>query len=170
MCSNVQTVKAVTGFLVINGAIVIKRITMTPKQKTKAIAIIGGLISVAGIIYLVTYFKKRKQTRGDDQSAKNPLDTVINKVSSAISPWPLKKGSNNKYVTELQTALINVYGTSILPKYGADGNWGSETDAAVKSKIGISSIKDEATFKKIIQDLNTKAAIKTITPMAAIIL
>lgn len=46
----------------------------------------------------------------------------------------LKKGSKGEYVTLLQTMLINR--GYRLPKYGADGSFGAETQAAVKQSSG----------------------------------
>lgn len=43
----------------------------------------------------------------------------------------LRKGSKGTYVTLLQTQLMNL--GYALPKYGADGSFGAETEAAVKA-------------------------------------
>jgi len=45
---------------------------------------------------------------------------------------PLKKGSRGKYVKQLQEALITRYKVK-LPKNGADGVWGTETENALIS-------------------------------------
>ncbi len=51
--------------------------------------------------------------------------------SSNKSNFPLKRGSRGKLVQQLQEALMNRYGKSVLPKWGADGSWGSELDKAL---------------------------------------
>jgi hypothetical protein len=48
------------------------------------------------------------------------------------SVFPLKRGSKGLEVRQLQAALIATHGKSILPKYGADGDFGSEMAAALK--------------------------------------
>ncbi len=70
--------------------------------------------------------------------------------------FPLKKGSTGSCVQQLQRALIAYYGPSILPKYGADGNWGSETDGAMKALTGTAaaSISSQADLDSTIQYLN----------------
>jgi hypothetical protein len=66
------------------------------------------------------------------------------------SSFPLKKGSKNELVKSLQLALISKYGASILPRYGADGDFGSETVAAL-AKAGLPATIDETTYYVIIQ-------------------
>lgn len=48
------------------------------------------------------------------------------------SEFPLRRGSKGAHVTALQEALISAHGKSILPKYGADGDFGRELAAALK--------------------------------------
>lgn len=68
----------------------------------------------------------------------------------AATGFPLKKGSKGNNVRLLQQALINKYGKSILPKYGADGDFGSETLAALK-KAGLPDTINESTFNVLTQ-------------------
>jgi hypothetical protein len=63
--------------------------------------------------------------------------------------FPLKKGSRGALVKTLQEALIKTYGKSILPKWGADGDFGSETKNALLLK-GFTEVVDEVTFNKIV--------------------
>src|SRR5437899_11515365 len=51
----------------------------------------------------------------------------MSSVTSVSSEFPLAKGSKGNNVRLLQEALIAKYGKSILPKYGADGDFGTET-------------------------------------------
>jgi hypothetical protein len=64
--------------------------------------------------------------------------------------FPLKKGSKGTLVKTLQEALIAKYGASILPKYGADGDFGSETVAAL-AKAGLPATIDESTYYVVVQ-------------------
>lgn len=68
----------------------------------------------------------------------------------ATSSFPLKKGHKNEFVKNLQLALISKYGASILPKYGADGDFGSETVAAL-AKAGLPATIDESTYYVVVQ-------------------
>lgn len=64
--------------------------------------------------------------------------------------FPLKKGSKGERVKSLQLALIAKYGKSILPKYGADGDFGSETQIALE-KQGLPTQIDESTFNLFVK-------------------
>ncbi|HON92811.1 MAG TPA: peptidoglycan-binding domain-containing protein [Sedimentisphaerales bacterium] len=83
---------------------------------------------------------KRRQSGGAGSSQPPPLPssgTVPKPTQSSSTPqivWPLKKGSKGAGVKMLQQALIDLYGSSILPRYGADGDFGSETESALISK------------------------------------
>jgi hypothetical protein len=70
--------------------------------------------------------------------------------SNTASDFPLKKGSRGPKVKALQKALIARYGKSIMPRYGADGDLGNETLAALK-KAGLPSEIDESTYNVVIQ-------------------
>jgi hypothetical protein len=76
--------------------------------------------------------------------------TTAKKATTALISFPLKKGSKNELVKSLQLALIAKYGPGILPKYGADGDFGSETVAAL-AKAGLPATIDETTYYVIIQ-------------------
>ncbi len=68
---------------------------------------------------------------------------------SGNSGFPLKKGSRGAKVKALQQALINKYGASILPRYGADGDFGNEVKAAL-AKEGLPSEIDESTYNALV--------------------
>lgn len=77
-----------------------------------------------------------------------PKDTTHS--TSRNDDFPLKKGSKGDAVRQLQQGLIDKYGSSILPKYGADGDFGSETQAALKKK-GFPTVVTESVFNVITQ-------------------
>lgn len=83
-----------------------------------------------------------------------PADTDAHSGGSSSSSrndsFPLKKGSKGDMVRQMQQALIDKYGASILPKYGADGDFGSETVAALKKK-GLPAVVSESVFNVITQ-------------------
>lgn len=64
--------------------------------------------------------------------------------------FPLKKGSKGDKVKTLQQALLDNYGKSILPRYGADGFFGNEMTAALK-KLNLPSIVNETTFNVLVK-------------------
>lgn len=72
--------------------------------------------------------------------------------------FPLKKGDKGEKVKLLQLSLIAKYGKSILPKYGADGDFGSEMVAALK-KAGLSETISESTFNVLTGSTNDPSAI-----------
>jgi len=65
--------------------------------------------------------------------------------------FPLKKGSKGSNVRLLQAALIVKHGKTILPRYGADGDFGTETLNALK-KIGLPTTVTESTFNVLVQE------------------
>lgn len=48
--------------------------------------------------------------------------------------FPLKKGSKGENVKDLQELILKI-NNKLLPRYGADGDFGSETEAAVVSLL-----------------------------------
>lgn len=89
------------------------------------------------------------------------IDTPVNIPTKPYQPttgnsvekdaFPLKKGSKGERVRILQQALINKNGSSILPRYGADGSFGSEVIAALK-KLKLSSTVSETLYNVLTQD------------------
>lgn len=75
---------------------------------------------------------------------------TIPKPATVTSDFPLKKGSKGNNVRLLQEALITKYGKTILPKYGADGDFGTETANALK-KAGLPATINESTFNVVTQ-------------------
>ncbi len=69
---------------------------------------------------------------------------------TATDSFPLKKGSRGDNVRNFQQALINAYGKEILPRYGADGQFGAEMTAALK-KLKLPARVDLTTFNIIVK-------------------
>lgn len=117
-------------------------------NKILKIAIIGAPVVLGGII---AYSIWRRYNIPGKKALKMPepvsQDTVM-PVSSCI--FPLLKGSNGKCVEILQQALIQNFGIAALPRYGADGNWGNETDLAMRNFCGISQISDQQQLNQVI--------------------
>jgi hypothetical protein len=94
--------------------------------------------------------KNRKKNNSFDDEESAPVTTTSSTQTSTSSnssggykstssttttrkdSFPLKKGSKGERVKLFQEKLIAKYGKSILPKYGADGDFGSEMEAALE--------------------------------------
>jgi hypothetical protein len=69
---------------------------------------------------------------------------------TATDSFPLKRGSRGGNVEAFQQALINTYGKEILPRYGADGQFGTEMANALK-KLKLPARVDLTTFNIIVK-------------------
>lgn len=141
------------------------------EKRTKYILIGLGVVGVGvGGYYLYQHFKG-----GNTQSNNEDLQKIMeaSSITSRINPprstastssrstsqlpsgFPLKRGSKGNLVKNLQEALIKKYGNVILPKYGADGGFGTETYNALSSK-GIPTTIDSDTYTKILLSSGSK--------------
>jgi len=141
------------------------------KQQKKKIVFTTLAVGAAGILgyFGWQYFKTRK-----DKKAKADFNTVLQTEEkpspSTVEPvtpkpkrssgatstttsegFPLKKGSRGEKVRLLQEALIAKNGKSILPKYGADGDFGTETFNALK-KLGLPTVVSQSTYNVLVQE------------------
>jgi hypothetical protein len=157
-----------------------KKTASSKKQQKKKIIIASLAVGAAGILgyFGWQYLKKKKEAKnGGDldevlktTSATNSSyqpDSVYTQPKTTTTPksiytapkavadknaFPLKKGSRGNNVQLLQEALITKYGKSILPKYGADGDFGSETVNALK-KAGLPATINESAFNVLTQGM-----------------
>jgi hypothetical protein len=137
--------------------------------------VLSGAAAIGGLGYYIFRPKKGKdeeETNVFDENSKKairvtpdyaPAPTVTSNTAS--SGFPLRKGSKGEYVRNLQNALItNFPDENPLPKYGADGDWGSEVQNFLEKKNLLTSI-DRTTYTDYITgNFPTKGATKTITP------
>ncbi len=123
-----------------------------PKSNKKKAILIGlGVVATAvGGFFGFRYLKNRnKNSEIEEEETTTPSTTTAStQTSSSSSSWykpstttttrrdefPLKKGSKGERVKAMQQQLIAKYGKTILPKYGADGDFGSEMVAALEKK------------------------------------
>lgn len=114
--------------------------------------IVAGALAVAGIYLLYRYFRKPKGT---------PQTTVIEPPPPYVptrdpkDSYPLKKGSKGSNVKAIQELILKIDST-LLPKFGADGDFGSETEAAVKKLLNKTSV-DGNDYGKLLEMYNRKA-------------
>ncbi|MBD3637205.1 MAG: hypothetical protein HUJ25_07640 [Crocinitomicaceae bacterium] len=142
-----------------------KQGNMSNKNNTKRYVLIGlGVVAVAAAGTIIYFATKPKKKPGllDNQGAFEPESVATSpsgpsgsssdsSSSGSRSGFPLSKGSRGELVKNLQEALIKSYGASILPRYGADGDWGSETENALISK-GLPTVITAETFIKLVGD------------------
>ncbi len=148
------------------------------KQQTKKIIATTLAVGATGILsYFGWQYLKKKGGKKDD------LKTLINRIQDPVlkepvypskpkvkrlppypstatrskelnDDFPLSKGSKGEKVRMLQQALIAKYGSATLPKYGADGDFGSELLNALK-KLGLPTTITESTFNVLTQGTKT---------------
>jgi len=160
------------------------------KQQKKKLILTVIAVGAAGVLgYFGWQYWKRKKAAGS-AGAGSDLDEGLKTVAannSAINNnipaastskpkptgsatksqadqtgFPLKKGSKGEKVRQLQEALVAKHGPSILPKYGADGDFGTETVNALK-KAGLPALIDFSTFHVIVQGTGAAPADATTT-------
>lgn len=104
------------------------------------------------------YWKKHKEA---DSNSDNDAPDFPSENTSSYTPkpkpapqrnddFPLKKGSKGENVKALQQVLIAKLGKDILGKAGADGDFGSKTEAALK-KAGLPASIDETTYNVLVK-------------------
>lgn len=128
-----------------------------PKKSRKGLWAALGVAGATALGFLGWQYLKQKPKSMDDEVDDTPVTHTSSQVpSSSYRPvykptpevnddFPLKKGSKGAKVKALQEYLIKRYGKSILPKYGADGDFGSEMVAALE-KANLPSEINSTTF------------------------
>jgi hypothetical protein len=125
-----------------------------PSNKKRKTILIGMGVAVTSVLgYFGWQYWKKKNIRDMDTSMMeepaSPASPTKKKTSPALvkrnDNFPLKRGSKGENVKALQNALIAKHGTSILPKYGADGDFGKELEDGLK-KAGLPISIDQSTF------------------------
>lgn len=138
-----------------------------PKGKGKKILLIGLSLAATGTLGYFGYqwYFKKKQAAAEGDNTPELDMTPPSKGNFSIPPapnrnddFPLHKGSKGARVKQLQEALIEKHGKQILPKYGADGDFGSEMVTAL-AKVNYPASIDENTFNVMVQNtgLNSNA-------------
>lgn len=125
---------------------------MNKKILIPAILALGGVAFIA-----VNILKKRKEKKAtapgsvDKSSGSNPNVQATNPPPFTPSGgivaagFPLRRGSKGPKVVELQQAI----GKALLPKYGFDGDFGGETEAAVLKLLNKATVDSQADIDKI---------------------
>lgn len=118
--------------------------TPKPKKHSPVIAVLAGIVTITGIILIWRYLKGKNPPSDDGDSM---ADSIAAKPKQApASSFPIKVGSKNDLVKQLQQAL----GIS------DDSIFGPKTLAALTAQTGKTSITSQAEFDKVITDLQKK--------------
>lgn len=129
---------------------------MSKKYIMPALLLAGGLT----LIFREKIFGKPKEKK----DLQSEID-VINKEKDIPSDtaFPLKRGSRGELVRKLQVAIL-AYDAKLLPKFGADGDFGSETENAVLKILGKKTVENQADIDKI-QSMVKKSDVVLGTPV-----
>lgn len=101
------------------------------------------LYALAGSIVVAFLAKKFILTPGTMHSGE-VLD--LKSPMGGGSKFPLRKGSTGEKVRELQLAI----GSNMLPKYGADGDFGDETESAVMNVLRKKQVDSQSEITAIL--------------------
>lgn len=105
--------------------------------------IMVGAPLIIGAYLVIKYLKGSKAGTGGND------DDQIKIVTRPFKTFPLKKGVNGAKVKELQEAIM-AYDANLLPKFKADSNFGSETEAAVLKLLNKKIISGQDDIAKIL--------------------
>lgn len=133
---------------------------MTEEKKKKVKKVVLTVLGL-GAVGFAGYWGWQKYQQKKNEGSEESFPEVPSVPSKAFSTsattkpqrndeFPLKKGSKGDKVKALQEALIAKYSKSLLPKYGADGDFGTELQTALQSK-GLPLTVDESTFNALVK-------------------
>jgi hypothetical protein len=95
------------------------------------------------------YWKNKSKNNQEEDASSVTVPQNTNPSISRNDSFPLKSGSKGNRVTQLQNALVKKFGAGILPKYGVDGMFGKEMEAAlVRAKLP--KVVTETIYNKIV--------------------
>ena len=148
-------------------------------NKKKKFLLIGLGVAATGLLSYFgwDYYQKRKKKKEDeasdsDTSSDTPLlppqkttftPKYFTQPQTRTDDFPLKKGSKGAKVKAVQDSLIAKYGKDTFPRYGADGDFGSEMVAALK-KYNLPESIDESTYNVLVSSpsLDSSALAKSL--------
>jgi len=104
--------------------------------------IMVGAPLILGAYFVIKYLKGNKSGTG-------VIEDTTTTTTQSSKTFPLKKGVNGAKVKELQEAIM-AYDASLLPKFKADSNFGSETEAALVKLLNKKIISSQDDIAKIL--------------------
>jgi hypothetical protein len=108
-------------------------------------------VLVGGFLVYKQLSKRKGEKTPEPPSTPTPTPTptpITTPTPPSGQGFPIKKGSKGAIVRELQSYLLRIDNKS-LPKFGLDGDFGSETQAALKKITGKSSVDTQVDFDAI---------------------
>lgn len=146
---------------------------MTNKKGTIAIGVISLLFVGTAIYFVVKGLRTKPKPQegnnvggGDTQNAGTTTTTTTTTTPSTTTTtqetytefkFPIRLTQKNDSVRKLQDLLLKV-DSNLLPKFGVDGYFGTETESALYKVLGKKSVSSQADIEKI----KNKAKAKTI--------
>lgn len=135
----------------------------TSKSKTKKVVLFSlGTLALGTLAFFgFKHFNKKKDndeidqttddldSKANFQTPANPKPRTNLPAANVSDAFPLRLHAKGDKVRLLQQALIRTYGAGILKKFGADGDFGSELQAALRSK-GYGVPLSESDYNKIV--------------------
>lgn len=131
---------------------------MKMKKNKNAYKLVAGALALVGIYFVYRYVQS---TKNKPTPPPSPLPSPT-PAPSPTSVFPLKRGSKGTKVKELQNLILQ-FDKKALPKFGADGDFGSETEAALVKLTGKKTINSQSELDSLRTKLN-KANFPYITP------
>lgn len=123
-----------------------KEKTSSPSSRKGKGLLIGGLVTLGlaiagGAVWFFTRGGSDKKGKSSDlllpDSTDKPTATKPTTTTTSTAPkwtaatFPLRRGMRGAAVKQMQQALMQRHG-NVLPRYGADGDFGGETEAALR--------------------------------------
>ena len=122
------------------------------KNTTK---IIAGALAVVGAYFVFKYFQKPKTKTAEPEKGKPDVTPTPIPTSNTSAGYPLKKGSSGRLVSSVQQWILKI-DSKLLPRFGADGQFGRETEDALQKLIGKKTIDSNSDIDKLILKYNQK--------------
>lgn len=112
--------------------------------------VLFGLPLAIGAYFVIKSMRERKKEQEPQTPSPTPSARPVTPITTAPTSgaFPLRKGSKGSKVSELQQAII-ARDKTLLPRFGVDGDFGSETEAAVLKLLGKKSVDSQAEIDSI---------------------
>lgn len=115
--------------------------------------IIAGALAVVGVFFIVRYFRNKPAVA---QAPSAPAETGGSaSVPVANDQFPLKRGSRGRNVAAVQQWILKI-DKNALPKFGADGILGAETEAALEKILGKKTVDSNSDIDRLMLIYNQK--------------
>jgi hypothetical protein len=105
------------------------------------------------------------ETTTTQTTTQTETQPSLPKTTAPQLSYPIRFGNKGSNVVELQKVLLTIDSKS-LPKYGADGQFGGETSAALIKALGKASVENQADVDKLLDLMKKSLLTKVGTNMA----